>query len=150
MEHYLPAVCRPFPYRRPARLPLTLPQRVGEQIDFGGQLLTTKVGCFPRFLGRPRVPLLELIQHVLAARTVSRGAYLPEVRGRHALEVGPGRAEFRAMKDGLPASELGQHIEQFRICDRGEFHAVLVSSALERRLSSYGRRQRGPAGFFPP
>jgi hypothetical protein len=132
MEHYLPTVGRPLPDRRPAGLPVTLPQRIGEQIDVWGQLLTTKVGCFPRCLGGVRVPLLEFIQHVLAAIAVSRGAYFPEVRGRHALEVGPRRAEFRAMKDRLPASELRQHIEQLRIGDRGEFHAVLMSSALER------------------
>jgi hypothetical protein len=132
MEHYLPTVGRPLPDRRPAGLPVTLPQRIGEQIDVWGQLLTTKVGCFPRCLGGVRVPLLEFIQHVLAAIAVSRGTYFPEVRGRHALEVGPRRAEFRAMKDRLPASELRQHIEQLRIGDRGEFHAVLMSSALER------------------
>jgi hypothetical protein len=116
MEHDLPSHFCAMPDGRAASLAyLVLNQRVGEEIDVGRQLAAVEGACLPDVFVRVLVPSFEFGQHIFPAITSARGADLPEICVHHALEVGPGCAELRAMKDWLAAFELLEDAKECRI-----------------------------------
>lgn len=87
-------------------------QRVGQQVIVGRDFLAAEVAGLPEVLADVAVPRVKYTKHVAAAVPLARGADLPEIIRRHALEILAARAELRAMKDRLAPAQVFQHLQQ--------------------------------------
>src|SRR6185312_7891889 len=124
---YLPGPLDTPPDGCAACLSLPLQQRISQQVGVASQLPAGEVRRFPgvleRQMARDLVPVLQDIENVSAAVAAARGADFPELRFGHGLEVGPGRAELRAMKDGLAAAQVLQDVPKPGLRRQPRFHA---------------------------
>src|SRR4029077_306804 len=109
MEDDLPVRAAAAPDAGAARAALALQQRVGQQVDSGGERAAVEVAAAPAVLDRVRTALGEGLEHVLAAVAAARGTDLPEVRCHLGRERGIRAGEFPAVKDRLTALQLFEH-----------------------------------------
>src|SRR5947207_13717498 len=118
MKDDLPPDSAALPDGRAARPALALQQRVGEEVDTGGQLAAVEIVRSPGVLHRLIEARRNRFQDVLAAVAAPGGADLPEVVRRHGLELGARAGELRPVKYRLPAAQL---LEDREILGQGDW-----------------------------
>src|SRR6185312_12614202 len=108
------------------RLSLPLQQRISQQVSVASQLPAGEVRRFPcvleREMARDLMPILQNVENVPPAVATAGCTDFPELRFGHGLEVGPSRAELRAMKDGLAAAQVLQDVPEPGLRRQPRFH----------------------------
>src|SRR5438270_12142382 len=105
MKDDLPPDSAALPDARAGRPALARQQRVGEEVDTGGQLAAVEIVRSPGVLHRLIETRRNRFQDVLAAVAAPGGADLPEVVRRHGLELGRRAGGLRPVTYRLPAPQ---------------------------------------------